>query len=33
MTKSNDDDIVKPDENRRNVGEIIIPPEKKDMKY
>ena len=25
VTKSNDDKIVKPDENRRNVEEIIIP--------
>ena len=28
VTKWNDDKIVKPDENPRNVLEIIIPPEK-----
>ena len=27
--KSNDDKIVKPDENSRNVEKLIIPPEKK----
>ena len=30
VTKSNDDKIEKPDENPRNVEEIIIPPEKRD---
>ena len=30
VTKSNDDEIVKPDENRRNVEEIIIPLEERD---
>ena len=30
VTKSNDNKIVKPDENPRNVEEIIIPPEKRD---
>ena len=29
VTKSNDDKIVNPHENSRNVEEIIIPPEKK----
>ena len=29
VAKSNDDKIVKPHENSRNVEEIIIPPEKK----
>ena len=29
-TKSNDDNIEKPDENPRNVEEIIVPLEKKD---
>ena len=29
VTKSNDDKIVKPDENPRNVEEIIIPLERK----
>ena len=33
VTKSNNDEIVKPDENLRNVEEIIIPLEKKKMKY
>ena len=31
-TKSNDNKIVKPDENPKNVEEVIIPPEK-EMKY
>ena len=30
VTKSNYNKIVKPDENPRNVEEIIIPPEKRD---
>ena len=30
VTKTNDDKIVKPDRNARNVVEIIIPPEKTD---
>ena len=30
VTKSNDDEIVKPDENSRNVEVIIIPLEKRD---
>ena len=30
VTKSNNDNIVKPDENSGNVEEIIIPPEKRD---
>ena len=30
VTKSNNDEIVKPDENTRNVEEIIIPLEKLD---
>ena len=30
VTKSNDDKIVKPDENPKNVEEIIIPLEKSD---
>ena len=30
VTKSNDDKIEKPDENPRNVEEIIIPLEKRD---
>ena len=30
VNKSNDDKIVKPDENTKNVEEIIIPPEKRD---
>ena len=30
VTKSNDKEIVKPDENPRNVGDRIIPPEKRD---
>ena len=30
VSKSNDDKIVKPDENPRNVEEIIIPLEKRD---
>ena len=32
VTKSSDDKIVKPDENLGNVEEIIIPPEKRDIK-
>ena len=31
VIKSNNDTIVKPNENPRNVAEIIIPPE--EMKY
>ena len=30
MTHSNDDDIMKPDENPINVDEIIIPLKKRD---
>ena len=30
ITKSNDDKIVKPDENSRNVEEIVLPVEKRD---
>ena len=30
VTKSNDDKIVKPDENSGNVEEVIIPPAKRD---
>ena len=30
VTKSNDDKIVRPDENTRNAEEIIIPLEKRD---
>ena len=30
VTISNNDNIQKPDENLRNVEEIIIPPEKRD---
>ena len=30
VTKLNNDNIVKPDENSRNVEEIIIPPEKRE---
>ena len=31
VTKTNDDKTVKPDENPRNVEEIIIPPEERDQ--
>ena len=30
VTKSNDDKIVKPDENSRNVEEIVLPVKKRD---